>query len=436
MESYSRFGKDDADTSRNGVAQEQTTPTNSCGNSDQVGAPSRAMEQAQLNNDTVRASMTAGSLPNERLGAYVAQRHSALPSDHLLSWAAPSVGGQQAQQLYGQPLLVDGANQRHLSVFGTTTDPMPNSNSLSQQASSNLAMIQAAEMTQLWSQHLANLQQSFAVAAASHHGGAPTRSVLGQASPMLTAATFQQMMPTSSYFPQNLNSGLVATSASGSSSSSSSTGRSLVDTASTATSTTSPTNSAVHHQQPQHATSKSSSNKCKAPMALYLDQDEMELSPYQCLVRKQIEVFEQPGSRFHQEEITTQGRNRPIIVGQVGLRCRHCARVPPRSRSKYAMLFPSTLVGAYQSAQNMANTHLLKTCTMIPEATRNELIQKRTRDKGQKTCKSAYGGGRQYWADCLRVLGVIDSEDRRLRFSSSEVKSRPYPMESVNGSSH
>jgi hypothetical protein len=151
---------------------------------------------------------------------------------------------------------------------------------------------------------------------------------------------------------------------------------------------------------------------------LYIEQDTYELSPYQCLVRKQIELFQQPKSLL-QSEITTQGRNRPVVPGQVGIRCRHCGTAERNSRSKYAVLFPSQLLGVYQAAQNMANTHLLKTCKLIPEETRKELHKKRIREKGQKTCKSAYGGGRHYWAETLRVLGVVEGLDRRLRFEAN-----------------
>jgi hypothetical protein len=251
------------------------------------------------------------------------------------------------------------------------------------------------------------------------------------------AAAFQQMMMASSSLTQNhLTGGLLVTSSAASTTSSGAgAGRSVHSTF-----TAVPSSAPAQQQQQQNTTTTSgssvSSMNNKKTLVLYLEQDDMELSPYQCLVRKQIEVFEQPGSEF-QDEITTQGRNRPVVVGQVGLRCRHCAAAPRRARGKYSMLFPSTLVGAYQSAQNMANTHLVKTCHMIPAETRGQLLKRRSREKGQKTCKSAYGGGRQYWADCLRVLGVVDSEDRRLRFRASGGKEKihPDPTDSTRNSS-
>jgi hypothetical protein len=160
---------------------------------------------------------------------------------------------------------------------------------------------------------------------------------------------------------------------------------------------------------------------------LSMEQDVYELSRYQCLVRKQIELFQQQPQSMFQTEIIIQGRNRPVVPGQVGIRCRHCGTASRKFRSKYAVLFPSQMLGVYQAAQNMANTHLLKTCKLIPEETRKELLKKRTREKGQKTCKSAHGGGRQYWAETLRILGVVEGEDRRLRFAANTPSPLPPP---------
>jgi hypothetical protein len=191
----------------------------------------------------------------------------------------------------------------------------------------------------------------------------------------------------------------------------------------------------VHQHQPasspasqQHPASSSSTrpdaaeqlddgpkNNVSIGKVLFLESDIHEVSPYQCLVRQQIEAFAQPES---ETEGNVQGRNRAVLLGQVGIRCRHCG-TRPLYRTRGAILFPSTLLGLYQAAQNMANTHLVKTCRLIPEETRRDLIQVRSKEKGKKTCKSSYGGGRRYWADSLSVLGVVETADRGLRFGTS-----------------
>jgi hypothetical protein len=53
----------------------------------------------------------------------------------------------------------------------------------------------------------------------------------------------------------------------------------------------------------------------------------------------------------------------------------------------------------YQAAQNMASAHLGIHCQLIPDALRRDLTILRNR-------KSSAGGGKQYWADSVRILGV------------------------------
>jgi hypothetical protein len=147
---------------------------------------------------------------------------------------------------------------------------------------------------------------------------------------------------------------------------------------------------------------------------IYLQQDQDNLSPYQCLARKQIEVFEATEGDL---EANAQGRNRPICLRQVGIRCLHCGRQPAKRRAKGAVFFPSRLVGVYQTAQNMANSHLIKDCKMIPKDIREDLMRIRLKESGEtKLRKSSHGSGRSYWAACLRDLGVAEAPDRRLCF--------------------
>jgi hypothetical protein len=157
-------------------------------------------------------------------------------------------------------------------------------------------------------------------------------------------------------------------------------------------------------------------------LLLYIQScDDDNLSAYQCLVRKQIELFE---AKVEDVESNAQGRNKPIVSGQVGIRCRHCSRIPPRHRTRGATYYPAKLNGLYQAAQNMASAHLSNHCHLIPDILRQELILLRDR-------KSSAGGGKQYWADGVRVLGVIESNgtlrfdkrrDDRIKEDKPEIK--------------
>jgi hypothetical protein len=175
--------------------------------------------------------------------------------------------------------------------------------------------------------------------------------------------------------------------------------------------------------------------------SLYIESDERNLSQYQCLARKQIEIFE---ATDEEAGTNAQGRNRPIQLGQVGIRCRHCSQSPPRQRKTGAVYYPNRvsftlerqtmwrwsivaylltislpidvsfhllyqLDGVYQTAQKMAVGHLCKHCTAIPDEIRKKLLF-------VKDQKSSDGGGKRYWADGVRSLGVIETQKDGLSF--------------------
>jgi hypothetical protein len=81
---------------------------------------------------------------------------------------------------------------------------------------------------------------------------------------------------------------------------------------------------------------------------LHSDQDQHNISPYQYFIRRQIEVFE---ATAKEAGTNAQGRNRPILPGQVGIRCRHCGRLEPNQRGTGAVYFPNRLDGVYQTGE-------------------------------------------------------------------------------------
>jgi hypothetical protein len=143
----------------------------------------------------------------------------------------------------------------------------------------------------------------------------------------------------------------------------------------------------------------------RKPVALFMPCDVDSLSEYQCLVRRQIELFE---AHRGEVESNAKGRNKPIIFGQVGIRCRHCSMLTPKHRSRGAMYYPAKLNGLYQAAQSMASGHLCYHCQHIPQDIRQALLILRER-------KSSAGGGKKYWGDGVRVIGVFEDDDG-LRF--------------------
>jgi hypothetical protein len=85
--------------------------------------------------------------------------------------------------------------------------------------------------------------------------------------------------------------------------------------------------------------------KTRDPVVLFMECDEDSLSEYQCLIRKQMELFE---ANAEEAACSVQGRNKQVVEGQVGIRCRHCCSatgkdgkaLPVKERPKGSMYFP------------------------------------------------------------------------------------------------
>ena len=138
----------------------------------------------------------------------------------------------------------------------------------------------------------------------------------------------------------------------------------------------------------------------RSPTILYLSWDPDSLSPYQVLLRKNIELFEaqesdvDSHSHVHAALPTT-----PIVAGQVGIRCIHCAHVRPASaRAPGACYFPGKREGVYQAAQNLGKSHLFELCPCVPDQVRVDLMVLRAQKASGKKGKKA-------WADRLIALG-------------------------------
>ena len=139
----------------------------------------------------------------------------------------------------------------------------------------------------------------------------------------------------------------------------------------------------------------------RPPIPLYLECDEDTLSEYQCLLRKQIELFEAgPGDI----QRNAQGRNTPIRLGQVGIRCRHCARASPditAAQTRGSVYFSQTIDGIYQVAQNMSKVHFCSRCRQIPTSVKKRLSELRSLNQRA-------AGGKTYWTDAAKALGIFE----------------------------
>ena len=164
--------------------------------------------------------------------------------------------------------------------------------------------------------------------------------------------------------------------------------------------------------------------KRREPVVLFMDCDEDSLSEYQCLIRKQMELFE---ATAEEAACSVQGRNKQVVEGQVGIRCRYCCKgngkggeTPVKDRPKGCMYFPTKLDRIYQAAQNLSAFHLCEHCPSIPKDVRQKILVLKER-------KSPAGGGKRYWGESVRCQGVYE-DGIGLRFSYSRSNSSPLTL--------
>ena len=145
------------------------------------------------------------------------------------------------------------------------------------------------------------------------------------------------------------------------------------------------------------------------PVSLSRSDDSQNLTSHQILLREQIEVFE---ATEQDANTHTRGRNKPIMVGQVGVRCKHCKHVSILQRQKGYTYFPNSMLGIYQAAQNMNTVHMqCGLCSEMPEEVKKQFVHSMCYSKVHQS-----GAGRQYWARAAKKLGLVDTESHGIRF--------------------
>ena len=87
------------------------------------------------------------------------------------------------------------------------------------------------------------------------------------------------------------------------------------------------------------------SNNTSAQL-LYRPSDENFLGPLRCLTRQQIEFFEATAEDVSKRNSSVKNATTlRIIVGQVGMRCIHCAQAPLKHRTEGSVCYPNKIVG-------------------------------------------------------------------------------------------
>ncbi|KAI2507496.1 hypothetical protein MHU86_6988 [Fragilaria crotonensis] len=149
--------------------------------------------------------------------------------------------------------------------------------------------------------------------------------------------------------------------------------------------------------------------------------DRQYLNPLHCFVRRNVEVFVATNDDI---SAPSPGRKTRVGVGQVGIRCIHCAKLPPKARVKRAVCYPPSVSAIYHSVSNMKFDHF-GSCRGLPEEARLEFSGLRAsfNRRGGSTSNGSRGMSNstaQYYHDSALRLGLKDSAGG-IRFSCSTI---------------
>jgi hypothetical protein len=137
---------------------------------------------------------------------------------------------------------------------------------------------------------------------------------------------------------------------------------------------------------------------------LAIPDDKNWLSDNDCFVRNNIEVFTANQSDV---EKAAAARKYPIKLGQVGIRCVHCA-MASEGVSCGAVSYPYSISGIYESVREFQRLHLVN-CQHIPQDVK---VRSEKLVGGSSSLSSVL---RRYYVQAARALGLFDTQDDGIR---------------------
>eukprot|EP00957_Ditylum_brightwellii_P007319 555830-Ditylum_brightwellii.AAC.1 len=130
---------------------------------------------------------------------------------------------------------------------------------------------------------------------------------------------------------------------------------------------------------------------------LSTEKDKDCLSPRHHFIRTQmVEAF-----CATEDDILGGKHNKKIHIGQVGIRCVFCSKVPYKERAVRSFCFPSSTTRIYQSVTVMIHHHF-NTCSCISEKVRHTLLSL----KNKAANGAANTNSKQFWVQSARDLGL------------------------------
>jgi len=146
---------------------------------------------------------------------------------------------------------------------------------------------------------------------------------------------------------------------------------------------------------------------------LAIPEDKDWLSDMDCFVRNNIEVF---SSRYTDVESAAVDRKYPIKIGQVGIRCVHCAKTSGGARDA-AVSYPYSISGIFESVREFQRMHL-DSCQNVPRDL------KEASDKLGSGATSLRSVLTKYYVQAAGALGLFDAQGGGIRAGG---KSIPMP---------
>ena len=141
------------------------------------------------------------------------------------------------------------------------------------------------------------------------------------------------------------------------------------------------------------------------------------LNPLHCFVRRHIEFFVADSNACSEP---SPGRKSPVVVGQVGLRCTHCANLPQKERVKRSVCYPPSIAGIYHAVSNMKFDHFA-ICKGLPEASRQEFTTLRNSCRRRGTASGSYNCTKQRTTSESQTTGA--KSNNRLKGTKSSSSS-------------
>lgn len=129
-------------------------------------------------------------------------------------------------------------------------------------------------------------------------------------------------------------------------------------------------------------------------------EDRISLSETLCVIRENIEVFV---ATAHDVEAPAPGRKHPVSIGQLGLRCIHCAHAEKHSdKIKRATCYPSSIKRIYRTVIDMKLDHFHH-CPFVPLSLKERL------EALKATNTRSTGTTMQYFVRSAQRMGMVDT---------------------------